>query len=483
MDFKTPAAMLCGLALVGAMTADAQASGRSDAEAARLSDSILAALIEANGVPGMGAAIERDGRIVWTGSAGRRDVAAHLPVDADTRFRLASVSKLITVAAAARLSEQGKLDIDAPVRNYVGDLARTWPSLTTRQLAAHTSGMPHYQDADDNRGGHRYASVGEAVGIFKDRPLLSAPGEVYSYSSWGYTLMSAVIEARAGRPFLTELDEGVTAGLEIGADTTDSSDPTASKAYDFRNGQAVPTPPHDLSYTWAGGGLSATPKDLARFGGRMLRGETVSAETFAWMLEPARLNNGQPVGEGDYRVGFGWRTGRDLDGARIAHHAGGTYGARSVLVLYPERKLSVSVLSNASWSSSIEQTAVMLAAPFQPPPAGLTKAPCPTAATTYAGQFRDAAVAGTARFERRDGACTGAIGIENGAVADWLNGLPQRDAKTLAVIGLDADGGLSRAALVTPAGIYDLRATGKPGEYAARIGTNRTLTLTLTAAR
>src|SRR5262245_28755712 len=78
--------------------------------ASRVSDRILAALVEANGVPGMGAAVVRDGTTVWTGSAGYRDVEKGLRVDKDTRFRLASVSKVVTATAAAKLKEQGALD-------------------------------------------------------------------------------------------------------------------------------------------------------------------------------------------------------------------------------------------------------------------------------------------------------------------------------------------------------------------------------------
>ena len=118
-----------------------------------VSNKILTALVETNGVPGMGASVWRDGKVIWSGSAGYRDLEKGLPVTSDTIFRLASVSKLIAVAAAARLVQEGALDIDQPVAAILPDLSANWSPLTTRQLAAHIAGLPHYQAVDMDRGG------------------------------------------------------------------------------------------------------------------------------------------------------------------------------------------------------------------------------------------------------------------------------------------------------------------------------------------
>jgi CubicO group peptidase (beta-lactamase class C family) len=131
----------------------------------------------------MGGAVWRDGKIVWTSAAGYRDLENRIPADENTIFRLASVSKIVAATAAARLAEQGRLNIDAPVQTMVPGLSQQWPAITTRQLAAHTSGIPHYQSEDENRGHTRYPTVADAVKIFNGRQLLFAPGTKYSYSS------------------------------------------------------------------------------------------------------------------------------------------------------------------------------------------------------------------------------------------------------------------------------------------------------------
>lgn len=467
---------VAGVLLFSPHAACAAAPETGDKPAAAVSDRILAALTEASGVPGMGASVWRDGEIVWTGSAGYGDVESGRRVDANTVFRLASVSKAVAATAAAKLVEDGALDVESPVRSILPWLPDRWPVITTRQLAAHTSGLPHYQDVDDDLGGRAFTSPREAVGLFQDRDLLTAPGAAYEYSTWGFTLLSAVVEERAGRPYLDYLATTITPGLKIGADATDTDNPDASTAYEFgEDGSVRRAPPADFSYSWGGAGMGATATDLARWGGRLVSGEVVSPATFDWMTRPARLADGSEVREGAYAVGFGWRVAGDQDGRRIVHHAGVTTGARSVLLLWPDDRLAVSVLSNALWVSAIEQTAQMIAAPFHPLEAGAAAAPCPVEATTWDGEYDGKPLAGTARFAVEDGVCVGEIGVAN-AFGAWINGFPQKDAATVKIIGVDAGGGLARAALVTPVGVYDLRARADGG-HAAALGGTRTVSM------
>ena len=462
--------------LASAAATAAPVAAAPDDHAAQVSRRILVALVEANGVPGMGAAIWSGDRLVWIGSAGQRDVERKLPVDEHTLFRLASVSKLLAATAAAKLREQGRLDVDAPISTIVPYLGNNWPAISTRQLAAHVAGIPHYQSTDANRGGHRFVSVRESVGVFSARPLLFAPGVRYSYSSYGFTLLTAAIEVGSGKSYLDYVAAEIVPGIAIGPDATATGNPNASKAYAVDNAIVTEVAPHDYSYSWGGAGMGATPAALATFGGRLMTGKIVSRATFDWMLQPTRLADGSNVRDENYEVGFGWRSQRDVDGERTAHHAGVTSGARSALVLYPDRGFAVSLLSNASWVSSIEQSAMTLSAPFRPLDASAPSRACPVNVARFEGSFGDKPIAGAARFTIDGGICTGEISASN-ALGAWLNGFPQKDAVTLRLIGMDRAGGFSRAALVTPIGAYDLRASGAPDQYQAALAGSRKLTL------
>lgn len=142
-----------------------------------------------------------------------------------------------------------------------------------------------------------------------------------------------------------------------------------------------------------------------------MAGDIVSGAAWDWMQTPALLEDGTTVMHADSTVGFGWRSGLDGDGDgdRTAHHAGIANGARSVLVLYPDLQVAVSVLSNALWVSSIEQTATVLAAPFKPAAAGARVA-CPTQSVTYQGEYDGKPLSGTARVSL----CTATISVKNG---------------------------------------------------------------------
>ena len=475
---RTRLSAACILALLATalptMAADTCSTAPADA-ASTTSQRLLQALVETNGVPGMGAAVWRDGRVAWTGCAGLRDVEARAPVRRDTVFRLASVSKVIATTAAAKLIEDGRLDIDAPVGATLPWLTPAWSQVTVRQLAAHISGAPHYAGNDlQVLGKVRYPTAREAVGYFSDRALLSTPGTKYSYSSWGYTLIGAMIEARSGQHFLNYVRQHVTDGLAILADG-DAPSAQASVLYDIEHGPARRVPPTDMSYTWPGGGLAGTPEALATFGGRLLDHRIVGAARWEAMLQPTLLADGTPVHERDYDVGFGWRVGRDADGNRIAHHAGTTTGARSVLLLWPGQDTAVGVLSNAMWVSAIEPTAELLAAPFRTPPASLTAAACPTGAR-LAGTLKDERFELDATFRLEHGRCMGEF-VAPEPLRDFFSSAYAWPEHRLRIVALADDGTLSRAALATPYGLYDLRAV-RDGEWTVSLNATSTLTLT-----
>lgn len=443
------ASVLFALAVPGACA-------QPNSDAARISDLLLDRLAQTSGVPGLAASYARDGEVVWTGVAGMRDVELGLPIEPDTEFRFASVSKLITVVAAARLVQSGQLDPDAPVQAALPYLDNDWPDITARQLAAHTSGIPHYQSRDDDRGGVRYARVQDAVGIFSDRALLAPPGVAFAYSSYGFTLLSAAVEAAAGEPFLEFVARDVTIGLAIRPDT----DPIGAHdtlAYEFVNGRIRRAESHDYSYSYGGAGFRGSAPGLAMFGLRVLDDNFLDPRTREFMWTQATTNDGALVTNDGEAVAFGWRVGVDANGDPIAHHAGVALGARSVLVLYPETGESVSLLSNVTWVSAIKDTAIMLAAPFRMSGNGVAVA-CPTQITRFEGRYNGQSIAGEARFAIVDGVCQGAISADNDAGA-WFNGFMQADAEELPIIALTADGRIGRGAMVTPAGLYDFRCT------------------------
>ena len=123
-------------------------TGAQTATDSEIAQSLVQAYREISGVPGMAIAVAKDGKIVYQESFGSADLENISPARADTRFRLGSVSKVITIAAAARLHERGQLDIDAPLQTYVPSFPDNGKTVTIRMLAGHLGGIRHYVPAD-----------------------------------------------------------------------------------------------------------------------------------------------------------------------------------------------------------------------------------------------------------------------------------------------------------------------------------------------
>jgi serine beta-lactamase-like protein LACTB, mitochondrial len=300
----------------------------------------------ARAIPGLAIAVALNGEIVWSEAFGYADLEGKVRATPATQFRIGSVSKPITAAAVARLVEEGKLDLDAPVQRYVPSFPNKGRPITTRQLAGHLAGIRHYR-GDEFLLNRRFSSVSEALEIFKDDSLLHAPGTRYSYSSYGWNLISAVVEGAAGEAFLAHVHRRVFAPLRLTSTAPDKNDsliPGRTRFYEratnggFRLGPVV-----DNSYKWAGGGFLSTAEDLVRFGSAHLAPGFLRAETLELLFTPQRTANGEAT-----TYGIGWSINRDTLGHRFVSHGGGSVGGTTLLRVDRDSKLVMAVVSNLS---------------------------------------------------------------------------------------------------------------------------------------
>jgi len=325
-------------------------------------------LMTQTGIPALSVAVGVEGKVVWAEGFGQADIELRSPVTTRTRFRLGSVSKMLTIAAVARLHEQGKLDLDAPIAKQIPSFPDKGQPITARQLAGHLGGIRHYQ-AKDYTGGRNidhmhFGDVESSLEIFRDDPLIAPPGTRYFYSTFGYTLLSRVAEVAAGRSFLELLGEEVFRPLGMTSTTADRPEEIIHDRTRFyekqRDGRIINSPYVDSSYKWAGGGLLSTASDLILFGSAHLGEGFLKAGTLEMMFTSQRTADGRETG-----VGLGWRIGRDSTGRRILHHAGSINGGRALIMIYPDSRLVVALLSNLGRNPiEVEKEGQKLAAPF-----------------------------------------------------------------------------------------------------------------------
>lgn len=232
---------------------------------------------------GIGVAVIRAGEAVWVEGIGWADRAARTPVDpTGTRFRIYSVAKPMTAAAAGRLMERGALDPNAPIRTYVPDFPAHDAPITTMQLATHTSGIRHYADDAEARSLRHCETVADALPIFADDPLVHAPGARESYSSWGYVLLSAVVASAADAGFPVALEALIfePAGMDgVAVDDPTVTVPGRAGFYEEVDGEIASAQPVDNTCKWGAGGFVATAWDITAFGAAMLDGTLLSDRT------------------------------------------------------------------------------------------------------------------------------------------------------------------------------------------------------------
>jgi CubicO group peptidase (beta-lactamase class C family) len=296
------------------------------------------------GIPGITAAASVRGQIVWAEGFGFADVENRVPVWPHTKMRIGSVSKSLTSAAIGLLYEQGKLDLDAPVQKYVPSFPqKRWP-ISTRQVAGHIAGIRHYR-GQEFLSSYYYESVMDGLTIFEDDTLLFEPGDKYSYSSYGWNLVSAVIEGASGQEFLTFMRENVLQPLGMRQTVADHSARiiyNRTRFYVRNDDTLINAPFVDNSYKWAGGGYLSTAEDLLIFANAMINAEFLKAETVDLLFTSLKTTAGEPT-----NYGIGWRLS-EVAGERVLGHGGGSVGGTTVLMMIPDKRVVLAVISNLS---------------------------------------------------------------------------------------------------------------------------------------
>jgi serine beta-lactamase-like protein LACTB, mitochondrial len=260
------------LCAVGFASAAVSVSQRAAPEAA-----VAAAREILAGAPGVSVAVVERGAVRWREAFGVADPATGRAATVDTRFLVWSVAKAWTATAAAHLAEQGRLDPSAPASQYLPGLPEGLRAATIMQVATHRSGIRHYRDdAEAIHPGH-CEHVADALPIFIDDPLVAAPGSGEHYSTWGYVLLSAVIERACGTPFATCMRDTVLepAGMTGVRAVWQDGCPDCAVGAERVNDEFRPVPGLDASCKFGGGGFVATPLDLARFYDALLGGRLV----------------------------------------------------------------------------------------------------------------------------------------------------------------------------------------------------------------
>lgn len=350
------AAVVVSAALGGEVTSPESGSKPIPGELAGLRDRWQAALDEFS-VPGLAVVVVRDDQVIYLDTFGFRDLARKLPVTPDTAFYIASCTKPFNALAVMKLVEQGKVQLDDPVRKHLPRFALPSGSdsdrITIRDLLCHRAGI------ECGPAVFLDAYTGE---ITEDRyyRLLGERGALTgtpTYSNIHFTLIGRVIESAGGMPWRDYLAQQVfaPAGMKNATGYADEMYARQDVAipYELDAVAISPAAQRKTDATMhAAGGLGMSISDLARWlrlnlNGGVIDGKRIISAEHAALMQTVQAEASQ----GQIRViqgfGLGWMIGTFRKGGpRYVMHSGGYAGASAHTSFMPDKKIGVAVVTN-----------------------------------------------------------------------------------------------------------------------------------------
>jgi CubicO group peptidase (beta-lactamase class C family) len=288
-------------------------------------------------VPGASLLVIRDGQAIVRRAYGLSDVAGRVKATPATNYRLASVTKQFTATAIRRLEEEGKLTLDDRVRQWLPTLPASADAITIRHLLTHRSGLIDYEDvmAADMKEQIHDADV---LRLLESKRTYFVPGTSYRYSNSGYALLALIVERASGVTFAEYLKQRVFEPLGMNATVAyeENISTVANRAYghSFTDKAWTRTDQSSTSAVLGDGGVYSSIDDLAKWDAALY--DAFYAPAFV----PATATDDPNV-----QYGLGWRISQHR-GERMLWHSGETRGFRNVLIRFPEKRLTVVLLTN-----------------------------------------------------------------------------------------------------------------------------------------
>ncbi|MCJ8319068.1 MAG: beta-lactamase family protein [Colwellia sp.] len=296
--------------------------------------------------PGIVVMVVQEDKMSYQGNRGIANFEKGLPVNSDTPFRLASLSKSFTAIAIMQLVEQGQLRLDDSILNYIPELDSSWQQISISQLLSHQSGIPNFFTNEFilTVGFEWVVNLNNSriLDYFVSYPQLDfKPNTQADYSNSNYIFLAEVVSRTSGYMFPDYMDKFIFE--PIGMNSTyiidETRDYLPEEALNF--GITHSLFDTQLYFNGAAGQVSSA-NDLNKFVAALLTETLISEQTLALMTQTQSVFNKDGT-----EYGYGWNIGRGKDNARpYFFHIGSIDGFRSLLAIEPTTGISVIILTN-----------------------------------------------------------------------------------------------------------------------------------------
>ncbi|HZG54131.1 MAG TPA: serine hydrolase domain-containing protein, partial [Pyrinomonadaceae bacterium] len=318
------------------------------------------------------ALVAENGRVIYKKGLGLANMEWNVPNEADTKFRLASITKQFTAALILQLVDQGKLKLDGKLSDYLPDYRKdVGDKVTIHHLLTHTSGIPSYTSLPKfmEEASRTPYQVAEFVKKYASGDLEFEPGAKFRYNNSGYFLLGAIIEKIHGKPYEQVIKENIFDPLGMKNSGYDRHNTILSKrasGYQKTPAGYVNAPYLDMSIPYAAGSLYSTVEDLYLWDQALYADKIVSAKSKEVMYKPF-LDN----------YAYGWGISKvtlpqSKEVINSVAHSGGIHGFSTLLTRYPEQKHLIVLLDNTSQGEKLgritrDLTNILYNQPFEMP--------------------------------------------------------------------------------------------------------------------
>ncbi|GJM40799.1 MAG: hypothetical protein DHS20C20_10810 [Ardenticatenaceae bacterium] len=316
--------------------------------------------------------LAKSGEILLNKGYGRANRATNLPNSAQTVFSLGSVTKQFTAAAIMKLEMAGKLQTSQPISHFFPNVPADKASITLHQLLTHTAGLLNYTGED-----YEMADKEETLLKILESDLNFPPGSEYDYSNAGYTLLAAIVEQVAQRPYEQFLQEQLftPAGMQhTGYRLPNWSEKDVAHWYNGRIQFGTPLEKAYPSWNLLGNGdMLSTTDDMFRWHNALLGDEILSAAAKQKMYTPEQRE-----------YGYGWRIVETENGRCLQHNGASSHGSSALFRRWVDADVLLMLFCNTDYHGDVlvmalqePLEAIIFGEAIPLPPALPASPPCP----------------------------------------------------------------------------------------------------------
>ena len=323
-------------------------------------DSIIA-LEYTNKEPGISFLVAKEGKAMYHKAFGKSNLELNTSLQPNSVFQIGSITKQFTAVSILILAEQGKLNLNDKIGNYIPAYTDVGKDITIHHLLNHTSGIKNKTLLSaQNFIAKKDISPTELIAYFKNEPLEFKAGEQFKYSNAGYILLGKIIEIVAKKSYGEFIKEHIFDKVGMSSSSYGNKKQhikSSVSGYKVERNQFIKVDDMNLSLAYSAGGILSTTNDLLKWQNALLSNALLKASTIKKAMSPTILNNGKKI-----PYGYGFRFSR-LGRSQVIAHTGSTKGFTSLSIYLPKEKVYITALSNCN-CKNINNVAKAVASQF-----------------------------------------------------------------------------------------------------------------------